>query len=127
MADDVEAEALVLHHLDPPAHESLFVVFGPADRAIGVALVDASTGALEASAKLPGTGRALPVDAGAARAIAGADQAADVRLAWRPSRASMSPMLPLWEVRAGDADPVYIDQHGRTWTAAQLTTPGAPG
>jgi len=127
LADDVEAEVFVIHYLDPPGGESLLVVFGPADRALGVALVAARTGELEGSAKLAGTGRALPLDAAAARAVAGASSDAELRLVWRPSRASMSALLPLWEVRASDGGLVYVDQHGRTWTAAQIASPGPPG
>ena len=48
-----------------------------------------------------------------ARARAGRAGAA-VRLVWRPSRASRSPLYPIWEVKAG-SDLVYVDMTGRVW------------
>lgn len=127
LADDVQAEVFAVHRLDRPGSDSLLVIFGPADRALGVALIDATTGALESSAKLTGTGRALPLDARAARAAARAGDQATAQLAWRPSRASMSPLFPFWEVSTSDGALVYVDQHGRTWTATELATPGPAG
>jgi hypothetical protein len=58
-------------------------------------------------------GPLLPVDEAAALAASGFDDA-EAGLMWRPSRASLSPLLPLWEVRRGDRRR-WVDQGGRVW------------
>lgn len=99
------------------------VVFGTADAAEAVAAVDAATGQTLVSARLPGTGGHRLLDAAQAARAAGADPAAPARLVWQPSRASMSPLYPLWEVTTGEGVR-YVDQRGTVWTHLE---PGGPG
>ena len=61
-------------------------------------------------------GRHLIIDVALAREIAGVPPAAASRLVWFASRASASPLFPLWEVtRAGG--PVWVAMDGTLFTA----------
>jgi hypothetical protein len=88
-----------------------------------VAVVDDRTGALRSSANLRGGPSPLALDVHAARAAAGADPSAAAELVWQPSRASQSPLYPVWEVVTHDGA-VYVDQQGQVH--ARLD-PGGPG
>ena len=44
---------------------------------------------------------------------------ASIKLVWRPSRASMSPLYPFWQVTCSVAV-VFVDQQGRCWDQLQL-------
>ena len=120
LAAETEAEVHRVLRLDRAGEGYLLVVFGPAEGALGIAAFEPTTGSVQGSARLAGTTRALPLDAAAARGRAGAEPQAPAGLVWQPSPASMSPLLPFWQVRTGDGKVTYVDQQGRTFTEAQL-------
>ena len=109
---------------DPDAAVLVYrlVEFGPPDAVVGIAAIGAVDGDVMSSARLPGDGRHVAVTGEDARARAGRPGAA-VRLVWRPSRASRSPLYPIWEVKAG-SDLVYVDMTGRVWHALETSGPG---
>jgi hypothetical protein len=69
-------------------------------------------------------GRHLAVDAARAREIAGAPAGAASRLVWFASRASASPLYPLWEVERAGAS-AWVDLGGTLF--AERPGPGRPG
>ena len=54
---------------------------------------------------------------------AGAGVGATARLVWAPSKASLSPLYPLWEVTDGETL-CYVDQNGRKWPKLEPAGPG---
>ena len=84
---------------------------GPPDAAVGVATVNSATGEVGSSARLPGHGPHLEIDAARARALAGADPDARTELVWHPSVSSKSALYPLWEVELPHGN-AYVDQTG---------------
>jgi len=65
-----------------------------------------------------GPGPLLPVDETAARAAAGLP-GGRARLTWRPSPASFTPLLPVWEI-VGDQRQRWVDQTGKVWDTLPL-------
>lgn len=100
------------------------VVFGRPEAAVAVAAVDSGNGELLGSARLAAAGSHLTVTAQEAMRRAGmSPEKSTVRLVWRPSRQSRSPLYPLWEVReAGHTR--YVDQQGTTWPRLDAGGPG---
>ncbi|MEO0036436.1 MAG: hypothetical protein RLZZ501_2459, partial [Pseudomonadota bacterium] len=93
----VMAEVIPTRRLDR-AGSYLLVVFGPPGGAVAVATLDPASGALEHSATLDGGRPFPPVNAAAARRVAGAGPQAPAEAVWLPCRASMSPLYPLWRI-----------------------------
>jgi len=112
--DDIPAEAVQIRRLDPPSEAYFLVTLGEPETVIAVATIGASTGAVGTAAVLSGHGPQLMVDASRARALAGASASAGATLVWRPSRASRSPLYPLWEVEHEGVF-VYVDQQENVW------------
>jgi len=113
--DDVRAESHSVRRLDRGGTYWL-ALFGEPAATVAVAAVDAASGEVLASARLPGRAPQLAVSAERARALAGAPATARVELAWRHSPASRSPLAPFWEVE-GAADRAWVDVTGRVWQA----------
>lgn len=90
------ATALAVVRLD--GHPPYWLVTIDADeRTLGVAAIG-DDGELVGSGTPSRPGRHLTVDAARAREIAGAPVDAASRLVWLSSRATASPLFPLWEV-----------------------------
>jgi hypothetical protein len=117
------ARAWRTRRLDRPDEDYYLVNFGPDAATTAVATVDAASGEIRSTARLPGAGPHLTVEATQAVELAGLDASAATELVWRPCRASRSPLYPLWEVRTS-TQTVYVDQQRRVWPALDLTGPG---
>lgn len=120
----VTARAWRVRRLDRPGEAYFLVVFGDDKAAVGVAAVDAAKGEVGTSARLAGRGPHLTGDAAWAVRQAGLDPSARAELVWKPSRASRSPLYPLWEIDTA-RDRVYVDQQGAVWR--RLDPPGPGG
>jgi hypothetical protein len=99
------------------------VVFGETNAPHAIAAVDALSGDVASSARFERQRKAWLSDAPTATALAQLPAPAVARLVWSPSRASLSPLYPLWEIAHG-AQRVYIDRDGRRWDSL---TPAGPG
>ena len=114
VGESVAADALRVRRLDCVAGHYFLVLFGPRGARTAAATVDVSSRSVEEWALLPGRTEHLTVDASAASNLARMPNAV-VDLAWRPCRASRSPLYPMWRLR----DPGgtrYVDQQGIVWT-----------
>jgi hypothetical protein len=109
--------------LDRPGAYYL-VEFGEPEAMIGIATVDVATGDVGEWSQLSGVGSNVAVDRDRALELSGCDANASVELVWKPCRATLSPLYPLWEVRTARAT-VYIDQHGTLWTCLEPARPGS--
>ena len=124
--DSVPARVYRVRRLDAPAEAYHLIIFGPTGGTVGAATIHATTGALQNSARLPGTQEQLEVDANEAKSIAGLGDDASAELVWAPSRASRSPFLPLWEVRGANDTIRYVDQQRRIVPPTDLTETERP-
>lgn len=86
-----------------------------------VACIDATSGALMASASSAHAPVALTREA--ARALAGVGPDATAELVWMPCAATLSMFDPLWAVARGAAT-AFVDQRGRLWPALAAAGPG---
>lgn len=106
-------------------HESYYLIeLGNPGAAIGVAIVDVVSGEVGQWARLAGVGPHVAVDQELAIELAGGEASASAELVWKPCRATLSPMYPLWEVHKENAT-VYIDQGGKLWTSLEDARPGS--
>jgi hypothetical protein len=119
----LEGRAWPVHAIDGNGPAYFLVVLGPAATPIAVAVIDAGTEQLRTSARLGGTAPHLPLGPEEALRRAGFTRLARIRLVWAPTRQSMSPLYPLWEVKE-EAKVAYVDQQGRVWAHLE---PGGPG
>jgi hypothetical protein len=112
----VSGQALRVDRLDARDSAYYLVLLAPGGPERHVALIDAGTGALDQHAEL--TGGAGPITVNMEQAIAAAKLGGrpSARLVWRPSRASYSPLYPIWEVSSA-GERRYVDQQGRLWDA----------
>ena len=117
------ARAHFVERLDGGA-DYFLVVLGTGAAARAVVRVEAGTGTVLGSARLAGGGSPVAVEAAAAIARAGLGGSPEASLVWRPCRASLSPLSPIWRVRSGEAT-VYVDQAGALWPV--LAPAGAGG
>lgn len=107
------AEALRVERLDRPAGAYFLVLLrGKGDG--HVATIDANTGAIDQHAAVAGPDRHVAVSKEQAIAAANLGERSSARLVWLPSRASRSPLYPIWEISAGDKRR-YVDQQGQLW------------
>jgi hypothetical protein len=120
--DTVPAHASYVARLDRPGRGYYLTTFGPENASIAVAAVDAQSADISSHAHLSGTTPHLPVNATKATELAGTPLNPP-RLVWRPSRASLSILSPIWEIRTGNGL-VYIDQQGRRWITLEPAAPG---
>src|SRR4051812_47838572 len=97
LLDDPSADARALRvgRLDGRAPYWLVVLEGPRATSGVAALED--DGTVIGSGRPQGESRHAPVDEARARELLAADPADPVRLVWWPSRASLSPLFPLWQ------------------------------
>ena len=112
--DTLQAQIWRVERLDHPDRVYYVVVFGDEQAAIAVAAMDAYTGELLSAARLPGVRAHLSIDTRQALQIAGLADTAIAKLVWRPCRASLSPLYPIWQV-SSVAGTVFIDQNGGRW------------
>jgi hypothetical protein len=90
-----DAQALRVERLDGGAPYWLVVLEGPR-ATTGVAALE-DDGTVVGSGRPHGSARHAPVDEQRARQLLGAGPDTAVRLVWWPSRASRSPLFPLWQ------------------------------
>ena len=114
LLDTVPGHAWHVRRLDREDDAYYLVVFGELDAAIAVVAVGAERGEVRTSARLPGRLPHLTIDAAQARARTNMGSDAQAELVWMPSRASRSPLYPLWEIQSGGRV-VYVDHQGVTW------------
>jgi hypothetical protein len=86
-------------------------------------MVDATEGTVMACAAVERLEQPWLLEEERAVQVAGCAQAAEVRLVWKPSRATRSPFYPLWEIAMASGT-VWVDQNGRVW---RELTPQGPG
>jgi hypothetical protein len=107
----VAGRAWPVRRLDRSGETYYLVVLGEERASVAVGTVDAATGEVGSSARLPGHGPHLEVDEVRARALASAGETAGAELVWRPSAVSKSPLYPVWEVTLPSGT-AYVDQAG---------------
>jgi streptogramin lyase len=119
----IDAEAWRVQRIDRENEAYYLIVFEENGAAIIVAAVNALTGGIQNSAHLAEGGSPLSIDSEHAIALAGLNGNAHANLVWRPCRASLSPLYPLWEVRT-HSEEVYVDQQGKVWQSLVEAGPG---
>jgi hypothetical protein len=117
------ARAWRIRRVDQPGEVYYLVVFGEVQASIGVAAVDAVRGEVMTSATLPGKGPHLAIDAKTAVQLSGLPIGAQVELIWKPCRASLSLLYPIWQVSSRKKT-IYIDQQGVVWQELVAAGPG---
>jgi hypothetical protein len=116
------ARAWRVRRIDGHDRVYYLIVFGDPESAVGVAAVDAADSDVMAAAVSQTAGPHLTVDADQAlrkAKIAGAQ----AELVWRPCRASLSPLYPLWQV-SSRTETVFVDQEGVVWKVLESAGPG---
>ncbi len=121
--DVATARASLVVRLDRADEAYYLVEFGEAGAVAGVAAVDAGTGQVMVWAELSGTRPHSTIDRHAAVRRAGFLPDATTRLVWKPSRASPSPLYPIWEIRTADRT-AYVDAAGTVWSTLEHEGPG---
>lgn len=119
----IDAEAWRVRRIDRVNEAYYLIIFEKDGAAIAVAAVNALTGNLQNSANLAGGGSPLGINSKQAIALAGLNGNAQATLVWRPCRASLSPLYPLWEVSTSSMT-VYVDQQGKVWHSLVRAGPG---
>ena len=109
----VTGDALVVHRLDG-GPEYYHVTLEEGGRPVAVATVDAARGDVRESARIANGRSPLEVSAERAAKLSGLRKVTRVDLVWQPSRATRSPLYPVWRV-SGEAV-VYIDQQKHAWS-----------
>jgi hypothetical protein len=99
------------------------VIFGKPDSPGTVVAVDALNGAILSSAQIERVKSPWLLEKAEAVKLAGGDQPLAARLAWAPSRASLSPFYPLWELTS-ESGRVYVDHSGKLWHDLPPAGPG---
>jgi hypothetical protein len=118
LSDGTPARAFLVSRRDPSRGAYYLVVLGDPSAALGLAVVDASSGEVTQWATLPGSAPHPLLDREAAIRRTGASSARRAQLVWRSSRASRSPLYPLWEIDTGD-EVVYVDHAGQVWSSLE--------
>jgi hypothetical protein len=121
--EPVVARGWRVRQLHQPDDAYYLVVFGQEQEAVAVATVSAKNGEVKTSARLSGRGPHLAVSAAQAITAAGADDDSPIELVWQPSRASRSPLYPLWAIETGKGT-IYVDQQGLVWHELSAAGPG---
>ena len=121
-AAGLPATANLVERLDGQ-HDYFLVQFGaPGGRGAAV-IVDAVDGSVMARAAVERLEQPWLMGEERAIEISGCKRPAEVRLVWKPSRATRSPFYPLWEISTASGR-VWVDQSGRLW---RELTPAGPG
>ena len=102
-----------VHRLDRQAEAYYLVQLGVGESASAVAVVDAGSGQVDVSARLPNSEQHLSVDAQAAVTLAGSAASSQAELVWMPSVASRSPLYPFWRITTPEGVVKYVDQGRR--------------
>lgn len=118
------AQAWHTRRLDRPGESYYLVVIGYERAARALAVVDASSGAVKSSARLPGTGRHVIIGPEEAIDRAALGGNANAELVWQPSQVSRSMLFPFWEISRGNQT-VYVDQLGNVWNELLPAGPGS--
>ena len=117
------ATAWRVRRLDRPDRCYYLVVLGTAPSGAHVTIVDQATGRIGSSATLPNGRSPVTVSAEQARGLAGAGPSDDAELVWIPSRASRSPLYPIWRIGAAGAWR-YVSQQGEVFDTLLAAGPG---
>ena len=116
LSETTPARAALVSRRDPPGGAYYLVVLGDPSAALGLAAVDVASGEVTQWATLAGTAPHPLLDREAAIRSTGVSAAPRAELVWQSSRASRSPLYPLWEIDTGDKV-VYVDHAGRVWSS----------
>ena len=119
----VNAKAWRVQRIDRENQAYYLITFEENNVEIAIAAVNALTGTIQNSATLAEGGSPLSIDSEQATMIAGFVDYAEANLVWKPCRASLSPLYPLWEIRTV-SETVYVDQQGIVWPALEEAGPG---
>lgn len=121
--DRIPARVFRTQRVDRVDEAYYLIIFGRPQAAVGVAAVDTATGEVMVSAKLPGRGPHLQIDAEAALQRVNLPPGAQATLVWKPCKGSRSPLYPLWEITY-EQETVYVDQQGVVWTTLSVSECG---
>jgi hypothetical protein len=99
------------------------VIFGKPGSAGAIVTVDAVSGTVASSAQLEQIKGPWLLDETQAAELADCKLVSKARLVWGPSRASLSPFYPLWELTC-ESGLVFIDCRGRAWRTFPSAGPG---
>jgi hypothetical protein len=103
------ARAYFVENLLLPGSNYFLVIFGDAERDIGIAAVAADSDELLSMAHLPGNTSHHLISEDAARDVLGVGRDAPADLVWLPGPATKSMFYPVWRIST-DAGPRYVDQ-----------------
>lgn len=123
VAESVSGQALRVERLDVPGAAYFLVLLAGHAGGHSIAAIDARTGSVSESAELAGSEPQLMVNEQQAIAAARLGGAVSARLVWRPSRASRSPLYPIWECTSA-TQRRYVDQQGQVWDDLQTAGRG---
>jgi hypothetical protein len=99
------------------------VILGEPGSSGAIVTVDAVSGTIASSAQLERIKDPWLPDEARAAELAECKLSSKSRLVWRPSRASLSPFYPLWELTC-ESGLVFIDYSGKVWRTLPLAGPG---
>lgn len=116
------AAAYLVERLDGE-HPYFLVHLGEPGGPGAAVVVDAVDGSLMARAEVERLEQPWLIEEERAVRIAGSVKLGEVRLVWKPSRATRSPFYPLWEVST-ESGRVWVDQSGRMWRELIPSGPG---
>ena len=124
IAHSLSAQAWRVERLDRETSNYFLVTFNQGGSTVAVATVDSVTGGVDSRARLAGERPHVAIDAADAVFRAGAREGSSARLVWRPSKASLSPLYPVWRIRTNRGI-VYVDLQGNVWQQLEKAGPGA--
>lgn len=108
--------------LESPARAYYLVALWSSDSTT-LACVNEDRAELEISARLAGRAPVVEVSSERAKELAGLGPTARGELVWKPCRASLSMLYPIWEVRE-EGQTLYVDQQGVVWKELEPKRPG---
>lgn len=111
---DADGSAVRVERLDKPGEAYYLVEFRHPTAPTAIAAVDPISGAIKGSAPLPAGRHHFIIDETRARELQQLGPDAILRLVWRPSAISRSPLYPFWEASRG-SQIAYIDHGGKLW------------
>jgi hypothetical protein len=116
------AEAHLVERLDRGAPYFL-VTFGKPGSPGTIVAVNALDGSILSSAHVERVENPWLLEKAEAVTLAGGAHPAAARLVWAPSRATLSPFYPLWELTF-ESGRVYVDRNGKLWHDLPPAGPG---
>lgn len=108
----MSGDPLLVQRLDGGSDYYLVVLF-TSNRVVAVAAVDAENGHVRESARIANGTSPIQVSAEEAVKISRTRSVRAAELVWQPSRATRSPLYPVWRVSGETV--VYVDQSGKVW------------